>query len=143
MAERLILTAFEDAFQSLADTAALLADEQWMGSQAEIVRETLIAGAIQKFEFVYELGLKMLRRQLAAEAVNPDEVQGADFRDLLRLGLQSSLIDNMDDWLFYRKLRNITSHTYDKSKALEVYAAIGAFLDSSRLLLQGLQKRNA
>ncbi|STZ77045.1 nucleotidyltransferase substrate binding protein, HI0074 family [Bergeriella denitrificans] len=142
MAEHLVLTALEKAFQSLEDTVTALSDRAWFEQQDAVVQETLVAGAIQKFEFVYELGLKMLRRQLAAEAVSPDEVQSADFRDLLRLGLQSGLIDNMDDWVFYRKMRNITSHTYDKDKAAEVYAAIGGFLSSSRVLLRGLQERN-
>ncbi|MDO5638555.1 MAG: HI0074 family nucleotidyltransferase substrate-binding subunit [Neisseria sp.] len=142
MAERLILTALENAFQSLEDTMGILSDREWFERQDAVVQETLIAGAIQKFEFVYELGLKMLRRQLAAEAVNPDEVQSADFRDLLRMGLQSGLIVEMENWLFYRKMRNITSHTYDKNKAAEVYAGIAGFLADSRLLLQGLQARN-
>lgn len=48
----------------------------------------------------------------------------------------------MEDWLDYRKMRNITSHTYDESKAQQVYNGISDFLESSRFLLKQLQQRN-
>ena len=48
----------------------------------------------------------------------------------------------MEDWLDYRKMRNITSHTYDESKARQVYNGIFDFLESSRFLLKQLQQRN-
>lgn len=50
--------------------------------------------------------------------------------------------ENYFKWLDYRKMRNITSHTYDENKAHQVYNGIADFLDSSRFLLNQLQIRN-
>jgi hypothetical protein len=47
-----------------------------------------VAGVIQNFEIVDELGFKMLRRQIEAEAASPDVVDWActssAFRDIIQ-----------------------------------------------------------
>lgn len=119
-----------------------LENQTWFQSQSAIIQDTLIAGAIQKFEFVYELAIKMLKRQLKKIASNDLEIDSTEFRDILRLSAQYGLIENIDDWLDYRKMRNITSHTYDENKAQQVYHGIAHFLESSRFLVQQLKLRN-
>jgi nucleotidyltransferase substrate-binding family protein len=84
----------------------------------------------------------MLKRQLKRIASNDLDIDSADFRDVIRLSLQCGLIERMEDWLDYRKMRNITSHTYDERKAQQVYNGIFDFLESSRFLLKQLQQRN-
>ena len=109
--------ALEKAFTSLVETLRSLENQEWFNAQQPIIQDTLIAGAIQKFEFVYELDIKMLKRQLKRIASNDLDIDSADFRDVIRLSLQYGLIEQMEDWLDYRKMRNITSYTYDESKA--------------------------
>jgi nucleotidyltransferase substrate binding protein (TIGR01987 family) len=75
------------------------------------VRHTLIAGVIQNFEFVYEIITKMLLRRLEMDALNPSEVDFANFRDVLRIAAERGLISNVQDWFGYRQMRNITAHT--------------------------------
>lgn len=82
----------------------------------------------------------MLKRQLKRIASNDLDIDSADFRDVIRLSLQYGLIERMEDWLDYRKMRNITS--YDESKAQQVYNGIFDFLESSRFLLKQLQQCN-
>lgn len=142
MTEILDITALEKAFISLEETLKSLENQEWFNGQQPIIQDTLIAGAIQKFEFVYELDMKMLKRQLRRIASNDLDIDSADFRDVIRLSLQYGLIERMEDWLDYRKMRNITSHTYDESKAQQVYNSIFDFLESSRFLLKQLQQRN-
>ena len=142
MTEILDITALEKAFISLEETLKSLENQEWFNAQQPIIQDTLIAGAIQKFEFVYELDIKMLKRQLKRIASNDLDIDSADFRDVIRLSLQYGLIERMEDWLDYRKMRNITSHTYDESKARQVYNGIFDFLESSRFLLKQLQPRN-
>lgn len=62
--EQLDITALENAFNSLEKTIVSLENQAWFNRQEAIIQDTLIAGAIQKFEFVYELSIKMLKRQL-------------------------------------------------------------------------------
>lgn len=140
--ERLDLSALENVFTSLALTIAKLADKQWFTQQDAIVQDTLIAGAIQKFEFVYELSIKMMKRRLKLLAAVPEEIDSSDFRDILRLSARAGLIDAVEDWLLYRKMRNVTSHTYDQDKAQQIYQQISDFLQSAQFLLNQLKQHN-
>lgn len=140
--EKLDITVLQDAFTSLEKTISKLKDLQWFNQQEEIVQDTLIVGSIQKFEFVYELSIKMLKRQLKAIESNDNDIDSTDFRDILRIAANYGLIESPEIWFDYRKMRNITSHTYDQNKALQVYSGISDFLESSRFLVVQLQKRN-
>lgn len=142
MSEQLEISALENAFRSLSETVEELADLAWFNQQKPIIQDTLIAGAIQKFEFVYELSLKMMKRQLKLLAISDEQVEADNFRDILRDAAKYGLIENIEAWVAYRKMRNITSHTYDQNKAQEVYNGISDFLESSGFLLAQLHKRN-
>lgn len=142
MSEQLSTRVLEDAFQSLEQTITQLSDTNWFNQQLPIVQDTLIAGAIQKFEFVYELSLKMIKRQLQQEAISIEDLQAYSFKDILRDALQSGLIDDMAKWVTFRDMRNITSHTYDQTKAMAVYSQIAEFLQYSRFLVSQLRVRN-
>ncbi|MFC0308767.1 nucleotidyltransferase substrate binding protein [Gallibacterium trehalosifermentans] len=139
---QLDISSLEKAVISLSATVGKLADKQWFNEQDAIVQDTLIAGSIQKFEFVYELSIKMLKRQLKLMSETPEEINTLDFRDILRASAKAGLIDNVENWIFYRKLRNITSHTYDQNKAQEVYQQMRTFLQSTQFLLEQLIQRN-
>ncbi|MGH8577561.1 MAG: nucleotidyltransferase substrate binding protein, partial [Gammaproteobacteria bacterium] len=78
------LTPLADAIASFEEGLAVVSNDNWFNSQTEAVRNTLIAGVIQNFEFVYELGIKMIRRRIELDAATPAEADFADFRDLLR-----------------------------------------------------------
>lgn len=141
--EKLDISALQDAFFSLEKTIAKLENQTWFQQQEEIVQDTLIAGSIQKFEFVYELATKMLKRQLKAIESSDSDIDNADFRDILRMAAQYGLITSPEAWFDYRKMRNITSHTYDQSKAMQVYNGIADFLESVAFLVAQLHKRNS
>lgn len=143
MEEKLELQPLRDAFTSLSETLTELEDVAWFKQQKPVIQDTLIAGAIQKFEFVYELSLKMMTRQIKLMSISDENTELSDFRDVLREAVKKGLIENMDDWIGYRKMRNITSHTYDYEKAMTVYHQIAAFMQRSGFLLQQLEKHNA
>lgn len=143
MEEKLALQPLQDAFTSLSDTLVELEDVEWFKQQKPVIQDTLIAGAIQKFEFVYELSLKMMTRQIKLMSISDENAELNDFRDVLREAVKKGLIENMDDWIGYRKMRNITSHTYDYEKAMTVYHQIAAFMQRSGFLLKELEEHNA
>lgn len=101
-------------------------------------------GLIQRFEFTYDLSHKMLRRALAESAANPEEIDRLSFPELIRTADEQGLLPGTwTDWRVYREMRNITSHSYDEAKALQVAAAIPAFLGEARGLAARLTARGA
>lgn len=119
--------------------------EEGLDGLAKDPDNTLIRdGAIQRFEFSYELSHKMLKRYLEATSANPAEVDSMTFQDLIRTGSeQGLLLSGWDKWRDFRQARTDTSHTYDEDKALKVVAQLPAFLEEARYLLKQLQARNA
>jgi nucleotidyltransferase substrate binding protein (TIGR01987 family) len=135
-------SALRNAIESLDGALGIAADEAWFQAQSATMRNTLIAGVIQNFEFVYELSIKMLRRELEREADSQIAIDGASFRDVLRIGAETGLIDDVQAWFGYRQMRNLSAHTYDQAKAWQVYRDTGPFLDDARSLLARLEARN-
>lgn len=72
--------------------------------------EELRDACIQRFEFCFELSWKMLKRRLERDLPSPDEIDGMNYRNLIRVGAEYGLISNVSDWFLYREKRNITSH---------------------------------
>ena len=143
MTAKLDLSAFRNAIVSLQEGIGVVSDEHWFNTQSKAVQNTLIAGVIQNFDFVYELSIKMIRRQIERDAASPTEADYSDFRDLLRTAAEKGLIADIEAWFDYRKMRNITAHTYDHEKAKRVYDGTLTFIGDARALLETLDARNA
>ena len=140
---KLDLSALRSALSSLEDGLDVVRDTAWFNQQSSKVQNTLIAGVIQNFEFVYEVGYKMLRRQIELESASPADVDEGNFRDVLRLAGEKGLVSDVEAWFGYRQMRNITAHTYDHEKAQKVYQGTLLFIDDARALLASLEARNA
>lgn len=139
---KLDLTSLRQALESLENTLRICQNRDWMDAQSEAVRNALISGAIQNFEFTYELSWKMLKRQLENESPSPGEIDHLSFRDLLRVGGEKGLLTDVGKWFEYRRQRNHTSHTYNAETAREVYRSSLDFYQDARALLTELEKRN-
>ena len=140
---RLDLSALRDAVGSLEDGLEVASNSDWFNAQSSKVQNTLIAGVIQNFEFVYEISIKMVKRQIEAESASPDEVDETNFREVLRVAAEKGLIADVEAWFKYRKMRNITAHTYDHEKAQQVYQDTLIVIGDARALLHKLEVRNA
>lgn len=124
--------AIERLREGLARHAADTGDEQ--------VRD----GLVQRFEFTYELGHRVLKRYLEYASANPDEIDALTFQDLIRAGNeQGLLLGEWRDWRGFREMRGKTSHTYNEDIALEVVAGIPAFLEEAVYLRDRLRERLA
>lgn len=141
--EHLDLSALRGVVSSLEDGLEVVSNSDWFNLQSDKVQNTLIAGVIQNFEFVYEISFKMIKRQIEEESASPGEVDKSDFRDLLRVAAEKGLVADVEPWFKYRKMRNITAHTYDHEKAQQVYQDTLIFINDARALLQALETRNA
>lgn len=140
---RLELTSLRNAVASLERALAVVGDSAWFEAQPSAVRDTLIAGVIQNFEFVYELSVKMIRRELEREPDSAGATDRLNFRDLMRVAGEQGLVEDVEAWFRHRQTRNETSHAYDQDKALQAYRAATAFIADARALLLSLEARNA
>ena len=66
-------------------------------------------GAVQAFEFCYELSWRILRKVLRFHGLEVETV-----RDAFREGTKIKLLRDAEKWFEYLKKRNITVHTYHK-----------------------------
>lgn len=126
-------------FTPLANAVSRL-DEGLVRHAADTADTQIRDGLIQRFELTYDLAHKMLRRALEEGAANPEEIDRLTFPALIRTGVEQGFVaGEWADWRLYREMRNITSHTYDEAKAIQVVAAIPASLAEARALLARLQ----
>ena len=103
---------------------------------AEIFRSAVI----QAFEFTYDLSFKMLRRYLENIDEAPSEIAKLSFSNLIRAGYAQGLLsEELAVWLRFREQRNITSHTYDGTKAQRVFEQVPVFLSEAKFLANQLR----
>lgn len=130
-------------FSSLVNAIARL-DEGLVRYSRDVSDAQIRDGLIQRFEFTYDLAHKMLKRALELAAANPEAIDRMTFPDLVRTASEQGLIKSTwTDWRDWREMRNITSHTYDEAKALQVVAGIPAFLSEVQDLTRRLEQSQA
>lgn len=96
---------------------------------------------IQRFEYTYELCIKMMKRFLETEMPSMDGLDRMNYRDLIRVAFEAGLIQEVEPWFIYRDARNQTSHAYDEAKATLVYELLPAFLEASQFFIAQLIQR--
>ena len=87
-------------------------------------------GAIQRFEFTFELSWKFIQRVLKEQGLVVASPQQA-----LRSAFKASWITDLDKWLAFQKHRNMASHTYDQKMAEEVFDSAKEFPPHAEALL--------
>ncbi|MGF1640347.1 MAG: nucleotidyltransferase substrate binding protein [Rhodospirillales bacterium] len=101
-------------------------------------------GLIQRFEFTYELGHKMLKRYLEAASASPEQYDAMPFQDLIRSGNEHGLLlGDWPRWRTFREMRSKTSHTYNEEVACTVVNGIPDFLREAVYLRDQLRARLA
>jgi nucleotidyltransferase substrate binding protein (TIGR01987 family) len=92
------------------------------------------AGAVQAFEFCYELAWKCMKRVLSLrgfEIGSPKET--------FRKAAIEKLIDNPEVWFEFQKKRNLTVHVYEQEILEEVVAVFDHFSQELNTLIQRLE----
>lgn len=98
---------FQQAVRRLQDACAQ--------PENEFIRDSVI----QRFEFCFELGWKMLRLKLLEEGIETNTPHAS-----IRHAVAAQLLDDGNQWSQMLQKRNETSHTYDEALAREVYAFV-------------------
>ena len=81
--------------------------------------EIYLDATIHRFEFSFELAWKLMKAVLEYEGI---EVSSP--RSSIREGWKAGLIADAEIWLDMQEKRNLSTHTYNESTALEVYRLI-------------------
>ncbi|MYA49672.1 MAG: nucleotidyltransferase [Chloroflexi bacterium] len=138
---KLDLSPLENAVAQLED--GLVQYDSHIVREFPQIRNQMRAGAIQAFEFTYELSVGMIKRYLEQVSANPSEIEELSFRDLIRRAWQQGLLrSELDSWMRHRANRGTTSHTYNDERAERVFRGIPEFLEEARYVLGELQARN-
>lgn len=133
------LTSLEDASSQLK-TAIDFSISDLAKTDVKIF-EQFRNSVVQCFEYTYQLSVKSLRRYIELTSDNPSLVDDWEFKDLIREAAVRGIIEKPQDWFDYRKLRNISSHAYSRSKAEEVYQKAENLYYSSQSLISFLKSK--
>lgn len=124
-------------------TKALITLEEALNAYQKNPENDFIRDAcIQRFEYSYELSHKMLRRYLEMTEPTISVIDDLSFSSLIRLGYERGLLNG--EWIIwksFRDARNITAHTYDENKAMDVFLVIPNFLKEAKYLACSIKKR--
>ena len=131
------LNSFEKACEALKLALELYDKSALAPDSAE--RVLLRDGVIQRFEFTFELSWKMIRRYL--DIYGLEKADSLNNKDLFRVGREQGLIEAPERWFHFLKMRNQTTHVYDKEKAAEVFSAAREFLPDCLYLLGRLKEK--
>lgn len=135
------LDSLKRAVAALNAVLAKSNDTELMDGLDVVTRSAVKSGAIQHFEFTYELCWKFMKRWLEMN-LSPTTADGVTRRELFRLAAENRLINDVDQWMRHHDARNRTSHTYDPAVAESVYAASHEFARDAQRLLEALEARN-
>ena len=139
-AKTLDLTDYANAVASLEKSiTSYLAEKD--GEYKEVLRDS----SIQRFEYVFEFSHKILRRYLSWHVPMPQmKISEISFAELVRIANEHGLFtEPYEIWNKYRKMRNVTSHTYNEGAAKQVLEIIPAFLEEAKRFLAKMQKNLA
>ena len=92
------------------------------------------AGAVQAFEYCYELSWKIMKRILDVKGV---EAQSP--KDTFRQAAINRLIDSPEPWFIFQLKRNLTVHTYDLDTLNDVLGAFDSFSQELAQLIHHLE----
>jgi nucleotidyltransferase substrate binding protein (TIGR01987 family) len=79
-------------------------------------------GAVQAFEFCYELAWKMMKRVLETQGIDVESP-----KDAFRKAALAKLIDDPEIWFDFKEKRNLTSHTYEQENLTAVVEIFDLF----------------
>ena len=103
---------FERAFLLLREAFAGPLDEM-----SDLEKE----GAIQRFEYTFELAWKTLKDYLAHQGVTFDQITP---RVVIKQAFAAKIIQDGQTWINMLEQRNLMAHTYDSQTFATVFASI-------------------
>lgn len=123
------------AINNLTNAAERL-DEAFTESFEPYSNSLILDGAIQRFEFTFELCWKTLKRCLDAESVETSSP-----RDVIEKAFAWKWIPSEELWKDMLIARNTSAHVYDIEMAHELYDKIKSYIPAIHELISFLKDR--
>jgi nucleotidyltransferase substrate binding protein (TIGR01987 family) len=118
------------------DIAPLLrAQSKFENFRKHLNTEQEKAGAVQAFEYCFELCWKMTKRVLEAKGI-----PSYSARDAFREGARNAYISDPEMWFDFLVKRNLSSHVYNEEAMAEVLSVLTSFSTEMNLLISSLKQ---
>lgn len=106
--------------------------------RVDMVTDRDQAGAVQAFEFCYELAWKIMKRFLEAQGF-----ECGSPRDTFRKAALEKIINEPELWFEFQRKRNLTVHTYERENLDLIVSIFDTFSTEMSRLIQKLQELQA
>jgi nucleotidyltransferase substrate binding protein (TIGR01987 family) len=111
-----------DASEKIDMSNILKAQEVFERFRKNMFDDQSKAGAVQAFEFSYELSWRLMKRVLESRGL---EVGSP--KDTFRKAVHERLIDDPEVWFDFQKKQNLTVHTYKEENLEDVISIFDTF----------------
>ena len=98
-------------------------------------------GAIQRFEYTFELSWKLMQKVLDLDR-DPESVPSYGKKDLFRVMAKKGLISDAEAWFNFLDARNQTVHGYDQKQAEIVFKEAKKFPVQVLELIKNVENRH-
>lgn len=105
-------------------------------SQQSSTNLMLRDGAIQRFEFTFELAWKTLK-----EACETKGKSAGSPMDIFRLSADLYFVEDPKTWFDFLKNRNLASHLYDNAAISKVFSDIPKFIAETEKVIAAIEKQ--
>ena len=109
-----------------------------LGEKDEKIKVYIKDSCIKRFEYTYETAKKIMNKFLKKEYDKTEQELSINniFREMYGL----SLIESFENWVEYRKKRNITSHEYNIDLSGSIIDIVPIFIKDVEYLIDALDK---
>jgi len=105
----------------------LMAHQSFLDAMGQVTNDLARDGAIQRFEYTFELAWKTMKRLLRAKG---SEVNHP--RDVFREAAAEGYINDPKPWFIFLEKRNKSTHIYKREVAEEVFSVLPDFTIAMR-----------
>lgn len=121
--------------ENISITSLLKAYESFKKAVSNAQTELERDGALQRFEFTYELLWRSLKKILSFKGIKVNSP-----REVFRAAVNENLIDDLEFWFDALKKRNETTHTYDEDLSIEVYDFLPKYEEELTKVINTIKK---
>lgn len=127
------LSNLKNSLSTLVECYADLSSEE-----DEKIKTYIQDSCVKRFEYTYETAKKIMNKYLKKEYDKTEQELSINniFREMYGL----SLIENFENWVEYRKKRNITSHEYNIDLSSSIIDVVPIFIKDVEYLIGALDK---
>lgn len=123
--------------KSIDLTNLLKAQQRFEEFRIDMIDDRNKAGAVQAFEFCFELAWKMMKRILASRG----QETGSP-KDIFRKAALEKIIVDPEIWFEFQEMRNLTSNAYEQEALDTIVAIFDSFSKELERVIKSMKELN-